>query len=663
MQLDNPFIDSSMEKHVPKYTPGFRLLLVCIMFVFATPVSAQSLDSLIAAHTDKKGHVHIQAIIEATKGKIYSQPAETFNLAKKTLAIAEEYKAPLTLAQSYQFMGVCHFQVTAHYDSATYYWQKAEQLFRSLDSKEALEGLAMTLHNFGTIKQVEGTYAVAIDYYIQALKLFDKTGNTKLYAYTLNNISTLYALANDNEKAEKYARECIEFSYKAGDEFMVATGSIALCDALMEQGKYEEVLPLLNNALEYGEKNDDPYKVFLYHFNYASYLMGYKKDYPLAIKEYEKARELTEVIGDEWEIMRHNSSLSEAYLLNGQYEDARSAAQTALSLAEKLQSKDKQEIALWVVAQVSAHHRDFETAYGQLATAYRLKDTLYDETGQQQTAFLETVYQTEKKELQITSLERQRQLYVWLGVAGAIILLIALAFAFIRYRLAVSRRKLAEEEAHRLEQEKQLVAVQATLDGEAAERTRLAKDLHDGLGSMLSLVKFNLPQVKGDAVLEAVEVSRFQKALGMLDDSIRELRRLAHHMMPESLLRYGLKVSLSDFCAAIPTAHFHYFGNETRLSENMEIMIYRCIHELVNNALKHAQANHINVQLVREADRISFTVQDDGQGFDRQQVAEGMGLKNVRQRVAAFQGEVNIYSSGQGTEIHVELELPTPSAS
>src|SRR5690606_16720697 len=173
----------------------------------------------------------------------------------------------------------------------------------------------------------------------------------------------------------------------------------------------------------------------------------------------------------------------------------------------------------------------------------------------------------------------------------------------------------------------------------------------------------NRPQVKGDAVLEAVDVSRFQKALGMLDDSIRELRRLAHHMMPESLLRYGLKVSLSDFCAAIPTAHFHYFGDETRLLENMEIMIYRCIHELVNNALKHAQANHINVQLVREADRISFTVQDDGQGFDRQQVAEGMGLKNVRQRVAAFQGEVNIYSSGQGTEIHVELELPTPSAS
>src|SRR5690606_35764310 len=268
-------------------------------------------------------------------------------------------------------------------------------------------------------------------------------------------------------------------------------------------------------------------------------------------------------------------------------------------------------------------------------------DRYSTESFQKPLSTMEVRYETEKKEIKITALEKQRQLYIWLGIAGIVILLIALAFAFIRYRLAVSRRKLAEEAAQRLEQEKQLVAVQATLDGEAAERTRLAKDLHDGLGSMLSLVKFNLPQVTGEAaVLEAIDVSRFQKAIGMLDDSISELRRVAHHMMPESLLRYGLKASLTDFCAAIPIAEFHYFGSEARLSEKMEIMIYRCVHELVNNALKHAQANHINVQLVQEEDRLSFTVQDDGIGFDQEKVTEGMGLQNVRQRVAAFAGEM-----------------------
>src|SRR5690606_31236350 len=146
-------------------------------------------------------------------------------------------------------------------------------------------------------------------------------------------------------------------------------------------------------------------------------------------------------------------------------------------------------------------------------------------------------------------------------------------------------------------------------------------------------------------------------ALGMLDQSIQELRRVAHHMMPESLLRYGVKVSLADFCAAIPSCDFHYFGNEVRLPSKMEIMIYRCIHELVNNALKHADASHINVQLVEEADRVSFTVQDDGKGFEQQSEKEGMGLRNIRQRVEAFQGKMNIYSSSEGTEVHVELEL------
>lgn len=86
-------------------------------------------------------------------------------------------------------------------------------------------------------------------------------------------------------------------------------------------------------------------------------------------------------------------------------------------------------------------------------------------------------------------------------------------------------------------------------------------------------------------------------------------------------------------------------------------MIYRCIHELVNNALKHAAALQINVQLVQEPERISFTVQDDGKEFDQQTVTEGMGLQNIRQRVAAFQGKMDMYSSGQGTEVHVELEL------
>src|SRR5690606_19395046 len=113
----------------------------------------------------------------------------------------------------------------------------------------------------------------------------------------------------------------------------------------------------------------------------------------------------------------------------------------------------------------------------------------------------------------------------------ALLFLSVLAFFIVRHRLAVGKRKIAEQQVRQMQQEKQLSSIQATLDGETAERSRLARDLHDGLGSMLSVVKFSLPEIKSGITLEAVDVSRFQRALNMLDESIGELRRVAHHMM------------------------------------------------------------------------------------------------------------------------------------
>ena len=367
--------------------------------------------------------------------------------------------------------------------------------------------------------------------------------------------------------------------------------------------------------------------------------------------------ELAQLSPNDWDIVRIYINLSEALFHDNQFDEAAEFAQKGLLISRKIGAKDVEQRTLFIRSMALARNLNFKSAYDDLTLAYHLRDTLLNEDVQRQLALLETEYESEKKELRINNLEKQQQFYTSMSIAGGIILLISLAFAVILYRLAVNKRKLAEKEIQRIEQEKQLIAVQATLDGEAAERTRLAKDLHDGFGSMLSVVKFNLPQMKGDVLLEHVDVDRFHRALGMLDDSIHELRRVAHHMMPEALLRYGLKVSIADFCDAIPMTDFHYFGDEVRLPEKLEIMVYRCIHELVNNALKHAKASHINVQLVQENDRLSFTVQDDGIGFDQKTTFEGMGLRNIRQRVEAFQGKMNIYSSDQGTEIHVEMEL------
>ena len=568
---------------------------------------------------------------------------------KKGIDLAKRFDNKKWLSILYSHTAMSYFYLS-QYDSAHHYQDLAFEPAQELPS---LTPLANAHMNKGSIFKMQDRHPEAIKEYLKALQLFEKEGHEQGRGMALGNISHVYLQLRNFKQAEKYLKESEALAIKNNDQESLGSAAIALTNIYQETD--------MPKAIEYAKKAVDIFHQIGNKYSEAVALSVLGRCYQ-ETKKFNEAALFTEKGLGLAKDLNYPNLLAQLYvnLSNVRYYQGNYRESDQLAAEATLQDSASVDIK----HNVLLNHIRNNMHLGEIEKAEKYIDD-YTESIQQfateeyqsSISDLEIKYETEKKELEITALEKQKQLYIWLGLAIAITLLIALALAFIRYRLAVSKRKLAEQENRRLEQEKQLVAVQATLDGEAAERTRLAKDLHDGLGGMLSAVKLNLPQVKDDAVLEAMDVTRFQTALGMLDQSIQELRRVAHHMMPESLLRYGVKVSLADFCAAIPSCDFHYFGNEVRLPSKMEIMIYRCIHELVNNALKHADASHINVQLVEEADRVSFTVQDDGKGFEQQSEMEGMGLRNIRQRVEAFQGKMNIYSSSEGTEVHVELEL------
>ena len=274
---------------------------------------------------------------------------------------------------------------------------------------------------------------------------------------------------------------------------------------------------------------------------------------------------------------------------------------------------------------------------------------------------MEVKYETEKKEHEIAQqkniISRQNMQRGLLG-AGAGVMLLGLAVSLLLWRGTVQKRRLAEQQVKQLEKEKQLVATQAVLDGEVQERTRLARDLHDGLGSILAAAKYNLSDVKKSFRLDAAGVERLDRAVTLLDDSMREMRRVAHHLMPDTLSHSGLKQSITDFCNTIPIVKFNYYGDESRLEPNLEVMVYRIMHELVSNALKHSGASHIIVQLIRDANNIMLIVQDNGCGFEPAVEHKGMGLNNIRTRVAAYNGNLLVDSkAGTGTEINVEFPI------
>lgn len=157
----------------------------------------------------------------------------------------------------------------------------------------------------------------------------------------------------------------------------------------------------------------------------------------------------------------------------------------------------------------------------------------------------------------------------------------------------------------------------------------------------------------------------FERSLDMIDTAIRELRRVAHNMMPEMLVKFGLDEALKEYCNSINTTKlvtvkYQSLGMETRLESSVEIIIYRIVQELLNNIIKHAAATAAFVQLIREGHRLNVVVEDNGKGFDTALPVTtlGAGLANVRSRVDYLKGQLAIHAEpGKGTLVNIEFNL------
>ncbi|HYD91968.1 MAG TPA: histidine kinase, partial [Flavobacterium sp.] len=216
---------------------------------------------------------------------------------------------------------------------------------------------------------------------------------------------------------------------------------------------------------------------------------------------------------------------------------------------------------------------------------------------------LEKKYETAKKDAQLlvqhAAIVRKNTLN-YILIAGTLLLV---AISLLLYRNYRQKQKLQQQRINELETEKQLTAVEAVLKGEEQERTRLAKDLHDGLGGMMSGIKYSFQSMKRNLIMTPENQQAFERSMDMLDSSINEMRRVAHNMMPEALVKFGLDTALKDFCndinhtGALQVSYQSIGVSETDFDQTVAITIYRVVQELLNNVMKHASAKTAIVQV------------------------------------------------------------------
>lgn len=265
----------------------------------------------------------------------------------------------------------------------------------------------------------------------------------------------------------------------------------------------------------------------------------------------------------------------------------------------------------------------------------------------------------QKLEISNAKLTNQRKTLMLRIVIGIAVLTLMLGYSYYkRHKIKQEARLQKELFVQREEATKTLMEV------EGKERTRIAVELHDGVGQMMSAAKMNLSALKSNLKFESQEQEEaFENVLNQIDDSCKEVRHVSHSMMPEALERKGLINAVESLVntidkKAMQATVFHE-GFENRLDPNTEAVLYRIIQECVNNAIKHSGANRLDISMIKDESHLSITIEDNGNGFEKSTVSsDGIGMKNLLARVNYLKGNMEIDSApGRGTCVTVDAPV------
>lgn len=551
----------------------------------------------------------------------------------------------------------------------------AEKTGRVSSISEALEVL-------GEYSMTKENFSEAINRYIQALKLEEKLGNQKRMADLYDLLGAVYFYQEIFPKALEYNQKALTIYQNLKDSLNVAKvfshlGSLytsrEYCEKRTpEQTKadYETALDYYKQSLNLTEKQNHKEGVVnlwsnignLYrHMGELNQALAYVQK---SVNYYRETKNMDQLPGT----LR---MLGLIYNRQQKYDQALAFMLESQEIGEREKLTDGIQFLYEDIAQTYENLSDFRNSLKFYRKYMTLRDSVYNSEKSNQIFELETKYQAEKKQAEIeklTLVKRQRTLVIYILIAS---LMLVSLFGYTYFRNISSKKIIADQQLEikekqllELEKERQLSAAKSVLQGEEAERSRLAGDLHDGLGGLLTGVKLKLSSMKENSIITSENLAHFNHALDLLDTSITEMRRVAHNLMPETLMHYGLRTALGDFIKQVepeglPIIRSSNFGTDLRYEKEIEITIYRITQELVTNAIKHSNAKQIDIQLFTEKDRICVQVNDNGIGFDPEgpdHIKAGKGLKNIHDRVTAFNGRFELISlSGKGTECTIEF--------
>jgi len=498
-----------------------------------------------------------------------------------------------------------------------------------------------------------GNFEMAAKTFFKSLDIAERKGYKSIAATNYNNISATYFETENYPQGIVYAQKAILAFKSLKDTLGLANAYNSLANVYYMQEKDALCLHYFSESIKNRLLINDSAGLYKSYKNLgATYFeMG---DTARGIQQIKQSTRYIRSKNDTQNWFTSYLSLAEAYIYSGQLEKGKKYLDSCTALLPKVQNISKKEDYHYIVYQYHAKKGNLKDALLSYEKYGNYRDSVINIEKNDKLSELNIKYETEKKQklIQRQQFEISRKNY-WLIIICIAVVMMNIAAYFIYLSIRHKQDRKLQQEIFR----QQEIGSIALFEGEQQERIRIARDLHDGVGQMLSLVKMNLSTMeKEDPVIE--------KTKGLVDKTIDEVRNVSHNLMPEEL-NFGIMAafaSLADKVNSSGDIHMEMDIPEEiekmKFTKQNELSIYRIVQEVINNMIKHAQASMIYLSVGQIKDGIIIAIKDNGRGLEDGAInnSKGIGWKNINARVHLMDGKIKVQSEKlSGTQIEITL--------
>ncbi|MCC6181448.1 MAG: sensor histidine kinase [Bacteroidia bacterium] len=641
----------------------FILLLLVCCNVFAQ--NNRYLDSLKTLTKSKVDTVRYWAYSELVWELKDVQKEDALKYANALLSESTEKGLQKWVAQGYNDVGIIYLRA-GDYNKALDNIQKSLAIREKLGNKK---DIASSLSKIGNIKIEKGQYAEAIVILLKSLKIYEELDIKAYIAQTCNNIGQTYNNLNKFELSNSYLQRAYAIENEIGDKYGMPVTLAIIGSNFSDLKQHDSAIKYISTAkLLFKDVGD--YLSYATSCNNLGHLYRLKKNTAEGKKNYLEAIEISKQIGDTSGLALYQNNLSNVYIDEENFKEAETLLLNSLAISEKLGAGENILKIYQSLTGLYIQMKDPVKADFYFDRYRQYKDTVFSIQTAKQFSEAQTKFEVEKKDLEIEKNKaelkaKEKQAFIKNIIIIAIIILLILltttGVVFYRKKQIEQQAKLNAEIARQKE-----IRTKAIIEAEEKERRRIAQDLHDGVGQLLSATKMNLSNLESKLKLESDEQKlALQNALSLMDDSVKEVRVVSHNMMPNTLIKLGLASAVREFITKLGNSpslkvDLEIIGLDKRLDNQTETVLYRVIQEIVNNIIKHAKASQISMQLIKHDTELNIMIEDNGVGFDSTKINEfnGIGLKGIQTRVEFLNGNVHFDSMvGRGTTVIIDVPL------